>query len=676
MPGSRMAEAVRCHDWAATPLGPIQDWPPALRIVVDMMLASTFPKCLCWGPDLIAIHNDAFLPILGDKPALGRSFRDVWPEAWPSLGPICDDALAGKATFVEDFRLEIDRHGYLEEVFLTFCYSPVRDETGAVAGFMDTVMETTGKMVAERNLERERQRLDALNATLEQRVAERTADRDRMWRLSGDMMLLADFNGRIHAVNPAWTMVLGWTEAELIGSNIFDLLHPEDMPRTREAIGVLAAGRQVRSFDNRYRHRDGGYRWITWTASPGEGLIHAAGRDVTVEKDQAAALLEAEAQLRQSQKMEAVGQLTGGLAHDFNNLLTGITGSLDLIAMRLAQGQSDGLERYIDSAQRAAERAAALTHRLLAFSRRQPLDPRPVQPDMLVGGMLDLIGRTVGPAIQVETALENGTWPILCDANQLENALLNLCINARDAMPQGGTLVLSTRNHVRQSAPGAEPKGDYVAIAVRDTGTGMTPEVAARAFDPFFTTKPLGTGTGLGLSMIYGFAHQSGGEAVIETAPGEGTEVRLLLPRHNGTVLPARSLGETALPAEGAGETILLVEDEAAIRMLVADQLEDLGYSVLQAADGPSGLEILRSGVAVDLVISDIGLPGGMTGRQMAEAGLQSRPNLAVLFITGYAASAALGETQLPPNMSVLTKPFPLTELARRVRALLRGRGA
>ena len=386
---------------------------------------------------------------------------------------------------------------------------------------------------------------------------------------------------------------------------------------------------------------------------------------------------QAEEALRQSSKMEAVGQLTGGLAHDFNNLLTGITGSLELLQTRVSQGRLDGLERYVATAQGAATRAAALTHRLLAFSRRQTLDPKPTDVLALVGGMADLIRRTVGPQIALELVGGDGLWPTLVDANQLENALLNLCINARDAMPDGGRLTVQVANvrldAAAARAQGLEP-GPYVELAVRDTGAGMPADVLAHAFDPFFTTKPIGLGTGLGLSMVYGFVRQSGGQAHIESTPGQGTSVTLYLPRHMGGAVAEAAAEDHATGGAGRGETVLVIDDEPTIRMLASEVLGELGYMVIEAGDGASGLQVLGSQRRIDLLITDVGLPGGMNGRQIADAAREQRPGLQVLFITGYAENVLTGRDQKSPWMHVLTKPFGMQALARLVGEILGGK--
>lgn len=386
--------------------------------------------------------------------------------------------------------------------------------------------------------------------------------------------------------------------------------------------------------------------------------------------------LKAEEALRQSQKMEAIGQLTGGIAHDFNNLLGAITGSLSLIERRVIDGKP-GAERYIKTGQEAVRRAATLTQRLLAFSRRQTLDPKPTDVNKLVAGMEEIVRRTVGPSIIVEVVGAGGLWTTRVDAPQLESSLLNLCINARDAMmPNGGRLTIETANKWLDERGARErdlPPGQYVSICVTDTGTGMTPEVIARAFDPFFTTKPIGQGTGLGLSMVYGFIRQSGGQVRIYSEVGSGTTMCLYLPRYAGRLelVDTGAPGDQALPGEG--ETVLVVDDEPTLRMLITDVLEEAGYVVLSAGDGASALGILQSNARIDLLITDVGLPGGLNGRQVADAARRERAQLKCLFITGYAENAVIGNGDLEAGMEIMTKPFEITRLASKVRDLLDG---
>ncbi len=516
--------------------------------------------------------------------------------------------------------------------------------------------------------------LSELNEALEARVKARTRERDRAWRNSKELRIVLDLQGVLKDVSPASTAILDLTPEEMLGRTIFDFIHPDDLPATYGALASTARD-SLPKFENRYRHKDGDYRWLSWIAGPEDGLIYATGRDITEDKARQAALAQAQEALRQAQKMEAVGQLTGGLAHDFNNLLTGITGSLEMMKTRMAQGRLAGVERYIDVAQGAARRAASLTQRLLAFSRRQTLDPKPTDMNRLVNGMEELIRRTVGPAVALEVVGASGLWTTSIDPSQLENALLNLCINARDAMPDGGRLTVETHNKWLDERAAREqdlPPGQFVSLCVTDTGTGMTPEVIARAFDPFFTTKPLGQGTGLGLSMIYGFARQSGGQVRIYSEVAKGTTMCLYLPRHHGASAQDDLFGVDAEAAlRGAGEMVLVVDDEPTIRMLVAEVLEDNGYKAIEAPDGPTGLRLLQSEAKIDLLITDVGLPGGMNGRQLADAGRVSRPGLKTLFITGYAENAAVGNGHLEPGMHVLTKPFAMDALAAKLRDIL-----
>lgn len=382
--------------------------------------------------------------------------------------------------------------------------------------------------------------------------------------------------------------------------------------------------------------------------------------------------------LRQSQKMEAVGQLTGGIAHDFNNLLTGVIGSLDLMQRKMAAGRSDGIDRHLDAAVASAGRAAALTHRLLAFSRRQPLDPRTVDVPRLVGSMEDMLRRTIGEQIALDIAIDDPLWPTLCDPHQLESALLNLVINARDAMPDGGRVTIGATN-VRIDPAGDDLEGEaragaYVCIAVSDTGIGMDAATIERAFEPFFTTKPIGQGTGLGLSMIYGFARQSGGHARIDSEPGLGSTIRLYLPRHHSAEATSEEEAIVATPAPAArdGEVVLVVEDESAVRALVCEVLGDMGYRVIEAHDGPSGLAALSSDARIDLLVTDVGLPG-LNGRQLADAARATRPVLPVLFMTGYAESAAINGGFLDPGMALLTKPFDVEALTAKLATMQAG---
>ncbi len=551
---------------------------------------------------------------------------------------------------------------------------PTLDNRGSILEWVGVHTDITEQRAAE-------QALRELNETLEAKVAERTAERNRLWGVTNLVVAVVGFDAIIRDVNPGATALFDWSGAELIGRSFADFLHPEEAARSLAWAAQLTHGQEIADLETRFRCRDGSYRWVAWTITAEHTLLHCIGRDVTAQRQQAEALAAAEDALRQSQKMEAVGQLTGGLAHDFNNLLAGISGSIELLQTRVAQGRIGELDRYLIAAQGAAKRAAALTHRLLAFSRRQTLDPKPTDVNQLIAGMADLVRRTVGPQILVEVIGAGGLWNTRVDPNQLENALLNLCINSRDAMPEGGRLTIETGNKWLDDRGARERDlnpGQYVAICVSDTGTGMPADVIRRAFDPFFTTKPIGMGTGLGLSMVYGFVRQSGGQARIYAELDQGTMVTLYLPRHHGGAALAEALdgadAETgAKRPERArpGETVLVVDDESTVRMLVTETLEDLGYGSLEAADGPAGLKLLQSEARVDLLVTDVGLPGGMNGRQLADAGRALRPGLKVLFITGYAENAVFGNGHLDPGMQVMTKPFAIQDLARKIKELV-----
>jgi PAS domain S-box-containing protein len=921
--GGEMGRRMRSHDWDATPLGDPLRWPSPLKTITGVMLGANQPMFAVWGPARTMLYNDGYAGVLGAKhpSALGRPFTEVWYEILGEVGPLMDRGYAGEPTSMEDLRLTMMRHGYPEETYFTFSYSPLRNEDGQVGGVFCACHETTGQVAAERERVAEMDRLrqlferspsfmallrgpehrfeftnrrylelvgrtditglplrealpgiaeqgfialldqvratgethvgrdtrvlldrvpgqppeerildfifqpladglggisgifvegvdvtearraeaqlreregflmaiigqaaagialtlpdgtltfvneryceilgrprgallgtrvqdvihpedreaelaafDALraggppftaerrhlrpdgtvvwvrnsvtairdpggvitdviavsidvsdrhaaeaalremNGTLERRVAERTGELDRLWRTSQDLLAVVGSDGVFRAANPAWREVLGLDPAWLVGRPMDDVLWPEDREATREALRRSASG-TLRQFENRYRHRDGGFRWIAWAAAPDEtGLIYATGRDITAEREAKEALALAEEALRQSHKMEALGQLTGGIAHDFNNLLTGIIGALDIMRRRIEAGRSGELARYMEAASAAAQRAAALTHRLLAFARRQSLDSRPVDVNLLVAGMEELLHRTLGEQIGLETALDTGLWPALTDANQLESAILNLAINARDAMPDGGHLYIATGRETLAVDGKELAAGDYVAIRVSDTGVGMPPDVLAKAFDPFFTTKPIGQGTGLGLSMIYGFAKQSRGHVRVRSAPGQGTAFTLLLPRAQLSG-GAETVADATAP-QGKGETVLVVEDDATVRLLVVEVLEELGYRYLEAADAREAIPILQSAQRIDLMISDVGLPG-MNGRQLAEMARGVRPALRVLFVTGYAENATMRSGFLAPGMDMMTKPFALDALGTKIRAMLEAR--
>ncbi|MBO9544608.1 PAS domain-containing protein [Caulobacter sp.] len=601
--------------------------------------------------------SEEFCRLLGLHPAASLPVRTINALVHPDDPPLISalgDAPIGAA--FHEFRVQRADDGL--ERWLACRGEHQLAPTGGIS-FIGVIYDITATKHSEA-------RLRALAAALEERAEVTQQERDRVWNLSRDLLSISDRDGVYRAINPAWKDLLGYDAADLVGLPMGGLVHPDDKLHAQQQTAGLRAGDMVADFDCRVLAKDGEYRWINWTAVPEGGFIYAVGRDVTQRK----AL---EDQLRQSQKMEAVGQLTGGLAHDFNNMLTGILGGIDMVRRRIGEGRMADAERFLDAAMQSGQRAAALTHRLLAFSRRQSLDSRPLDVRDLVASMEDLLRRTLGEQVRLESEVADDVWTALADDNQLESAILNLAINARDAMPRGGRLTIAARN-VQLSAARlaksdrAEP-GDYVEISVSDTGLGMTPDVLGKVFDPFFTTKPLGQGTGLGLSMIYGFVQQSRGHIEIESREGAGTTIRLFLPRHLGEADEANDTHEVAAHA-GAGETVLVVEDDPAVRLLVVQVLEELGYRAIETEGGRDANPILQSARSIDLMISDVGLPG-LNGRQLAEIARESRPALPILFMTGYAEQASEQSAFLDEGMEIITKPFAIDQLARRIGAIL-----
>ena len=513
--------------------------------------------------------------------------------------------------------------------------------------------------------------LEQLNATLAFQVAERTAERDRMWRLSTDIMLVADFNAVIVSVNPAFTTVLGWDAGAVVNHSFMDLVHPDDRQATLDEVGKLGDGVTTFRFENRYRRQDGGYSTLSWSAAPDQEYIHAVGRDVSAERQAAAAMRQTELALQQAQKMETIGKLTGGVAHDFNNLLQVISGNLQLLAKDV-EAQPRAAQR-VENAMAGVTRGAKLASYLLAFGRRQALAPRVVKVGALIAAMEDMLRRSLGEAIEIETVVSGGLWNTLVDPAQVENALLNLAINARDAMDGQGKLTIEVGNAMLDDLYVAShadvSAGQYVLLAVSDTGSGMTPEVLAHAFDPFFSTKAEGKGTGLGLSMVYGFVKQSGGHVKIYSEPGHGTTVKIYLPRSmENEDAPVAPLN---LVFEGGTETILVAEDDEQVRATVVDLLTDLGYRVLKAGDAASALTVIDSGIAIDLLFTDVVMPGPLRSPDLARKARERLPQLAVLFTSGYTENAIVHGGRLDAGVELLGKPYTREALAKKIRHVL-----
>lgn len=524
-----------------------------------------------------------------------------------------------------------------------------------------------------------------------------------------DVILTLDGDAVVRYANPAAALQFGHTAKELVGQNAA-ILFESQTAWTDIWHGLRKGDKSRQPVELLARRKDGSMSYLEVSAArwqvdsrvfvtailrdvnerraaeealrSSEAQAHAAADaladlNATLEQrvqERTEKLMEAEEALRQSQKMEAIGQLTGGIAHDFNNLLQGINGALDMVQKRIAAGRIGDIDRFVQGAIASANRASALTHRLLAFSRRQPVNPRPLDTNHLIGTMEELLRRTIGEKLRMEIVGANDLWLVRCDANQLENALLNLAINARDAMPEGGTLTLATSNMVLDASQAlvrdVKP-GEYVRLTIKDTGIGMADDVQARAFDPFYTTKPIGQGTGLGLSMIYGFVRQSEGSVRIESEVGEGTTIEICLPRFIGDLVPDVSdQGDGAAERQTLdNEVVLVVEDEDVVRLLVVEVLNDLGYLALEAVDGSSALRILQSSQRIDLLATDLGLPD-INGRQVADTARTKRPNLKVLFMTGYAEKAA-GSTFLGDGMEIISKPFTMDNLAVKIREMI-----
>ncbi|WP_235503907.1 MULTISPECIES: ATP-binding protein [unclassified Acidovorax] len=684
--GGRATELILSRDWSNHPLGQPEEWPEGLKVSLSLVLNSPESMILCWGPQLHFFFNETYIPLLGPRVewAMGALFDEVWSDALEQAHPIIADAMSGKSQRFNDLYWKLATDRGMADTWWTFSYSRILGADGEVAGLFIFTNETTAKVLADKALRESTER-----------------QRQTLQQMPGFVSILSGPEHRFEYVNDAYVEISGARDflgrtvrevfPELHNQGFYELL--DKVYATGESYSAQAMPIHLdnRAADQADRYIDLRYEPVR---DPGGAVsgIFVGGYDVTEQVRAQRALAEAnqnlaqrvnttvrelmatEDALRQAQKMEAVGQLTGGLAHDFNNLLAAITGSLELMQRQIAQGRTTEIGRYVTVAQGAARRAAALTHRLLAFSRRQTLDPKAVDVNQLVAGMEELIRRTVGPAVHMETVAAADLWATLVDASQLESALLNLCINARDAMPHGGRITVETENvwmddrAARAQGLGA---GHYVTLSVTDTGAGMTPEVQAKAFDPFFTTKPMGQGTGLGLSMIYGFAQQSGGQVRIRSEVGVGTTMCIYLPRHTGAKDDGPSSEKQPVPLGPQNGTVLVVDDESAVRMLMGEVLQQQGYTVLEASDGSTGLRTLLSDAAIDLLVTDVGLPGGMNGRQLADAARTARPQLKVLFVTGYAENALVGNGHLEPGMAVMTKPFSIDDFSMRVREMI-----
>ncbi len=653
-----MGERIAQFEWGHTSLGPLPRWPASLRIAVDMMHLSPFPCAVVWGPDLCVVHNDGYRALRAvTHDALGKTFDALWHDVWPAVGPWVFNVLEGCSSFVEDPPLRIVRGEGAEPLWCAFGYAPLHDELGNVAGFLHTVIETTASVEAHRHWREQAQ-------GFERQVERHVAEREQFWQLSRDAIMTITPELKLHAANPAWHRILGWPQEQVQDIPILELVHPADRVEVQVAVSGLLQDSHAEQIETRLRHRDGHYHWFCWSARFDGSLLNVVGRDITAEREEAAR--QSEALMRSSERMEVVGQLAGGMGHEMNNLLSGIGGSLELLQRRLQDGRLERVEAYVEVARDSVQRAMELTHRLLAFSRHQPLAPGPLNFNRQLRQSEPLLLQALGAEMRLHWQLDVAHWAVNLDVRQLENALINLCANAREAcLAQGNVTISSVNERLTAFFPdeGGLPPGDYVALHVEDDGHGMAAVDIPRAFEPFFTTKPVGRGSGLGLSMVYGFVGQSGGYAWIESTQGKGTKVSMLFPRCHEPV-PDEVTPAPRPQRMARGERLLLVDDELNLRAVMREYLTERGFNVTDVGDANTALDRFRHGGPFDLVITDIGLPGGFSGRQVAKAMRMQLEQQKILFITGYADQPIEAQLLGQPGTALMNKPFSLADLA------------
>ena len=666
--GGNTGAMMRAHDWSRSPLGPPASWPHSLRTVVALLLQSQFPMFVAWGEALGLLYNDPYAEILGAKHprALGSRFYDIWSEIWQDISPLIDAAMSGHATYREDLPLVMNRKGFVEQTWFTFSYSPVRDESGKVAGMFCAVEETTRRVLAERALRE-------LNETLEHRVNEALAERKLLADIvegTNAFVQVADLQYRWLAVNKAaadeFERIFG--KRPHVGASMLDLL--ADQPVHQAAVKALwgraLAGEEFTAIDefgdpSRDR-RCYEMRYNTLRDAAGKQIgAYQFVYDVTDRLRDGERLRLAEQALRQTQRLESLGQLTGGVAHDFNNLLAVFASGVQVLERNPTSEQRQSI---LDAMRRAVGRGTGLTRHLLAFSRRRPVNPESIDIAAHLNAMRDMLASSLRGDIRVEMKFDRDLWQVEVDAGEMELAVVNLCVNARDAMPAGGTITIAAENARKIADDGAS--ADFVRLSIADTGAGIPQEILARVFDPFFTTKDVGEGSGLGLALVYGFAQQSGGRVSIASEVGVGTVVTLLLPKSSQSRTAVREIVEAPVAPAISGYTthrgeILLVEDDNEVAALTREMLGTLGFSVIHVSDPVAALGALANDRAVDAMFSDIMMPGGISGLDLAREVRRRRQKLPIVLSTGYAESAAGlhdGEFRL------LLKPYSLEELA------------
>ncbi|MCR0982795.1 hybrid sensor histidine kinase/response regulator [Roseomonas populi] len=674
--GGDMGALLRAIDWAGAGLGDRAAWPAALRVGVNLMLDSIGPAWLAWGPELTFLYNDAYRDLLGAKhpEALGRPLAEVWAEIWPEVEPLVRRTLGGEPVIRRDLPLRVERNLGFEDAYFTFSYAPLRDDDGAVGGLFCHVLETTSAVRAGQRRDANQNALQATNDTLGQQVVERTASL-RLYRdiiqSHTDPICAFDTGFRLTAFNRAHSDEFHRIFGHRVraGEVFPDLFPPDQAPLIR---GFMARALAGEAFTVIERFGDPNLAKPSWEVSytplrdeRGEiiGAYHFV-RDISERLRQEAELAATQAALRQSQKMEAVGQMTGGVAHDFNNLLTVILGSLEMLRRRIPHNPV--LMKYMGAAQDAARRGAQVNAQLLSFSRRQPLEATTVDARDVVQGISDLLKQTVNGAAEVEISLPEEALLVHVDKNQLEMAILNLVVNARDASKPGGRIV------VRAERGAVDGTGCGTWISVVDQGEGMTPETLERVFEPFFTTKGIGVGTGLGLSMVYGFVRQSGGQIDIESAPGEGTRVQLRLPEGGSGAKPEEFLAEAPVRAAD-GESILVVEDDASVREVAVGALEQLGYPVHEAESGDDALRMLADGLEVDLIFTDVAMPGSLDGVGLAQRVSRLRPGTSILVTSGRLPEGVDLDALRTIGAAFIRKPYQPIDLALAIQSALDG---